>query len=147
MSSYPLRKRPTLLHQHVSGRLYRALAEWADGPSGRGTVMLPLCVAIGPAGAYTPGLMWFEEELPLDAEQAPRMPDLLVRVDEEAGLHAQDDWEYGLRELWAVDLARWTVVVHRRDGRWERDELDSLISPQMPGFEVTVGDLFPVSDR
>lgn len=140
MSSSPLRKRPTLLHQHVSGRVYRALADWADGPGGHGTVMLPLCVAIGPDSEYTPGLMWFADDLPLDSEHAPGMPDLLVRVDEAP---RADDWQYGLRELWRVSLARRAVVVHRPDGTWERSEDDALLSPQLPGFEIPVDALFP----
>ena len=53
-----------------------------DSPSGRGTVLLPLSIAIGPGSAYTPGLMWFEDELSLDDERVPRMPDLLIRVDD-----------------------------------------------------------------
>lgn len=143
MSSSPLQKRPTLLHQHVSGRLYRAIADWVDSPSGRGTVLLPLSIAVGPGNAYTPGLMWFEDELLLDAERVPRMPDLLIRVDDGAALRAQDDWQYGPRELWLVNLDSWSVKVHRGDGTWERGEFDSLISPQMPGFEVQVDALFP----
>ena len=142
MSTSPLRKRPTLLHQHVSGRLYRAIAEWVDGPSGRGTVLLPLSIAVGPGSAYTPGLMWFEDELSLDDERVPRMPDLLIRVDDGPGLRAQDDWQYGMRELWLVNLDAWTVVVHRSDGTWERREDDDLISPQMSGFQVRVAALF-----
>ena len=140
MSSFPLRERPTLLDQHVSGRLYRALAEWVDSPNGRGTVLLPLCVSIGPSGDYTPGLMWFEDELSLDAEQVPRMPDLLVRFGDDPG---PDDWRYGLRELWRVSFARRMVVVHRLDGTWERSEDETVISPQMPGFEIPVDALFP----
>jgi Uma2 family endonuclease len=143
MSSTPLQKRPTLLHQHVSGRLYRAIADWVDSPSGRGTVLLPLSIAIGPGNPYTPGLMWFEDELLLDAERVPRMPDLLIRVDDGAALRAQNDWEYGPRELWLVNLDSWSVKVHRSDGTWERREDDDLISPQMPGFRVQVDALFP----
>jgi Uma2 family endonuclease len=143
MSSTPLQKRPTLLHQHVSGRLYRAIADWVDSPSGRGTVLLPLSIAIGPGNPYTPGLMWFEDELLLDAERVPRMPDLLIRVDDGAALRAQNDWEYGPRELWLANLDSWSVKVHRSDGTWERREDDDLISPQMPGFLVQVDALFP----
>jgi len=143
MSSTPLQKRPTLLHQHVSGRLYRAIADWVDSPSGRGTVLLPLSIAVGPGSAYTPGLMWFEDELLLDAERVPRMPDLLIRVDDGAALRAQNDWEYGPRELWLANLDSWSVKVHRSDGTWERREDDDLISPQMPGFQVQVDALFP----
>ena len=84
--------------------------------------------------------MWFEDELSLDAEQVPRMPDLLVRFGDDPG---PDDWRYGLRELWRVSFARRMVVVHRLDGIWERSEDDTVISPQMPGFEIPVDALFP----
>ena len=70
------------------------------------------------------------------------MPDLLIRVDDGPGLRAQDDWQYGMRELWLVNLDSWTVVVRRSDGTWERREDDDLISPQMSGFQVRVAALF-----
>ena len=143
MSSSPLQKRPTLLHQHVSGRLYRAIADWVDSPSGRGTVLLPLSIAIGPGNAYTPGLMWFEDELSLDAERVPRMPDLLIRVDDGAGLRAQDDWQYGMRELWLVNLdsldaSRCTAATG--PGNAERTTISSR--PRCPASEVQVDALF-----
>ena len=90
--------------------------------------------------------MWFEDELLLDAERVPRMPDLLIRVDDGAALRAQNDWEYGPRELWLVNLESWSVKVHRSDGTWERREDDDLISPQLPGFRVQVDALFPYVD-
>ena len=50
---------PGILHQHVCGLIYRALAAWPEGPDGRGTVTLPLNVPLDTGNVLAPDVLWF----------------------------------------------------------------------------------------
>jgi Uma2 family endonuclease len=138
---------PSVLHQHVCGLLYEALAVWTRSEAGRGAVSLPLDVPLDAHNVLVPDLLWFEGALPIDAPHAPRVPDLAVEV------RSPSTWRYdigrkrvlyeqhGVRELWLVDTASRTVLVYRRGVALEVGTDQTLESPLLPGFAVVVGDL------
>src|SRR3954452_13896830 len=67
---------PGILHQRVCGLIYRALADWSESPDGRGVVSLPLNVPLDEENVLAPDVLWFDGDLPLDAANAPRVPEL-----------------------------------------------------------------------
>src|SRR4051812_9199147 len=69
-----------VLHQRVCALVYEALTAWTRSPEGRGTVMWPLNVVLDERHVVAPDVLWFDGELPLDAVNAPRIPDLVVEV-------------------------------------------------------------------
>jgi Uma2 family endonuclease len=150
---------PTILHQHVCGLIYRALAAWSDGPVRRGTASLPLNVPLDDGNVLAPDVPWFDGELPLDAANAPRVPDLAVEV------RSPGTWRYdigrkralyerhGVRELWLADTASRTMLIYRRsepdrgfDVALELTEAQTLESPLLPGFSIAVGAFLPAVD-
>src|SRR3954464_4572094 len=71
---------PGILHQHVCGLIYHALTAWTRGRDGRGMATLPLNVPLDEGNVLAPDVLWFDGELPLDAANAPRAPDLAVEA-------------------------------------------------------------------
>jgi Uma2 family endonuclease len=147
---------PAVLHQQVCGRIYRALADWSETPGGRGAVSLPLNVVLDERNVLAPDVLWFDGELPLDAVNAPRVPDLAVEVRSpgtwrfDIGRKRELYERHGVRELWLADTASRTVLVYRRSsatsGCDEAVELAAdqrLESPLLPGLALGVGDLLP----
>lgn len=65
---------PTILHQHLCGLIYPALAAWSDS-QGRYADRI---AAARRGNVLTPDVMWFGGELPLNAADAPRVPELAV---------------------------------------------------------------------
>jgi Uma2 family endonuclease len=147
---------PTILHQRVCGLIYRALAAWSEGPDGRGTVSLALNVPLDNANVLAPDVLWFDGELPLDAANAPRVPDLAVEV------RSPGTWRYdigrkhalyerhGVQELSLADTASRTMLVYRRsrpaagyDIALELNAAQALESALLPGFTIPVGALLP----
>jgi hypothetical protein len=63
---------PAVLYQQVCGWFFRTLADWTDAPHGRGVVSLPLNVVLDEGNVLAPDVLWFDDELPLDAVNAPR---------------------------------------------------------------------------
>lgn len=136
---------PGVLHQRVAGLIFRALADWADRPTGVGEAFLSLNV-VYETSVLAPDLLWFAQPPPLDGDADP---DLLIEV------RSPGSWRYdlerrreiyldhGVPELWLVDTVGRRVLAHRSDGVWERHAEDDLISPQMPGFRALVSDLTP----
>ena len=147
---------PSVLHQRVCALIYEALAAWTRTPAGSGTVTWPLNVVLDDGHVLAPDVLWFDGELPLDAVNAPRVPDLAVEVRSPA------TWVYdvgpkralyerhGLRELWLADTASRTMLVYCRsnlesgfDVQLELAADAALSSPLLPGFAVSVGELIP----
>src|SRR5436190_6786407 len=71
---------PSILHQHVCGLVYQALAAWTRSPTGRGTATLPINIPLDAQNVLAPDVMWFDGGLPLSAVNAPRVPELVVEV-------------------------------------------------------------------
>src|SRR3954470_19672723 len=128
---------PTILHQRVCGLIYEALAQWTRTAGGRGTASLPLNVVLDDGNVLAPDVLWFDGELPLDAANAPRAPDLVVEVRSDStwrydiGRKKELYRQHGVREIWLVDTARRSVLVYRGDEAFEIRE--KLISPLLPG--------------
>ncbi|MDA0184687.1 Uma2 family endonuclease [Solirubrobacter phytolaccae] len=139
---------PTPLHQHVVLEIGMALRLWTQSPTGRGTAILSLDVVYD-TSVLAPDVLWFEEPLPLDTRRAEKAANLLVEVRSRSTWHydlgrkRELYLEHGVPELWLVDTVGRRVIVHRSDGVWERHAEEDLISPQMPEFRATVGDLIP----
>jgi Uma2 family endonuclease len=147
---------PAVLHQHVFMLLLVALLDWTREASGRGFLSPPLNVPLDRYNVLAPDLLWFAEDVPLTAVNAPRVPDLAVEV------RSPSSWRYdigrkrdlyeqhGVRELWLADTASRTMLVYRRAERepgfavtLELAATERLTSPLLPGFDPTVGDLLP----
>jgi len=147
---------PSILHQHVCGLVYQALAAWTWAPGGRGTATLPINVPLDADNVLAPDVMWFDGELPLSAVNAPRVPELVVEVRSPGTWRfdigrKRDLYErHGVRELWLVDPFSRSVLAFRRPTRdapfatpLEVLAEDTISSPQLPGFGAVVGDLIP----
>src|SRR3954449_9571408 len=149
---------PGILHQRVCGLIYRALADWSESADGRGSASLALNVALDGENVLAPDVLWFEGELPLDAANAPRVPELAVEV------RSPSTWRYdigrkrelyerhGVRELWLVDTSSRSMLVYRRsstgvgfDIAREVGDADTLTSPLLAGFAARIADLIPAA--
>ena len=149
---------PKLIHMELQGRIYRALQDWAEARRGRGHAFLGGDVRLDEHNVFAPDVLWFSEEhRPAELDTYPdRVPDLCVEV------RSPSTWRYDigakmrvyeggrLPELWLVDHVSASVLVYRRsepgsptfDVALELGVADSLASPQLPGFELALSDLF-----
>ncbi|CAN5485705.1 hypothetical protein BH20ACT15_BH20ACT15_14520 [soil metagenome] len=149
---------PKTIHAMLQMRIGAALHVWATTADDRGLVLMPTDVRMDEHNVYGPDLLWFAaEHVPADLDAYPeRIPDLCVEI------RSQSTWRYdigakqrvyeagGLPELWLVDDASNSVLIYRRssaasatfDITLELDRTEALISPQLPGFELAVEDLF-----
>lgn len=111
---------PSILHQHVCGLVYQALAAWTRSPEGRGSVSLPINVPLDAGNVLAPDVLWFADELPLTAINAPRVPELAVEVRSpgtwryDVGRKRELYEHHDVRELWLADTASRTLLVYRR---------------------------------
>lgn len=150
---------PLLLHQVVKGELEYALRTWVRAGARRGMVTLPLDVLIDDYNVFNPDLLWYPEEAapPIRSGRPYSIPHVAVEI------RSPSTWRYdigvkkaayernGLRELWLVDTAASEVLIFRRSGpdapafdvALELERADTLISPQLEGFELPLAELFP----
>jgi Uma2 family endonuclease len=148
---------PTFWHQELAVRLLFALRAWTvDGP-GRGVVTLPVNVRLDEHNVFGPDLSWFREDRrPSYPGRLVAAPDLVIEI------RSQSTWKYdlghkrsyyerfGVAELWLVDSFTESVIVFRRSvaGLAEFDLTDELrapaelVSPQLPGFALSLTGLF-----
>jgi len=142
---------PTVLHQHVCVRFLMELVRWTETANGRGTAILPLNVVLDESNVLAPDVLWFHGELPLDAANPPRLPDLVVEVRSpstwryDIGRKRELYQQHGVRELWLVDTSSRSVLVYRGDDAQEHGAEDTLTSPLLPGFAASVGALIPAA--
>ena len=149
---------PKPIHAMLQERLAYALGAWKRGDEGRGLLLMPTDVRLDEHNVYGPDLLWFSAgHVPADLDAYPeRVPDLCVEI------RSQSSWRYdvgakkrvyesgGLPELWLVDDASESVLVYRRstpkspsfDLALELRAGESLTSPQLQGFELSVAELF-----
>ena len=149
---------PMPIHSVLQGRLYVAFARWIDAAEGRGLVLLPTDVVLDEFNVYGPDVIWIaERHRPSNLrERLARVPELCVEI------RSPGTWRYdvgakksgyeagGLPELWLVDDVAETVLVFRRsapevttfDVALELGRGETLTSPQLPGFELTLDELF-----
>jgi Uma2 family endonuclease len=149
---------PKLVHAELQARLIIALRAWTDAERGRGVAFLPTDVVIDEHNLYAPDVVWIAEpNRPATLHGYPeRVPDLCVEI------RSPGTWRYdvgakrsgyeraGTPELWLVDDRAECVLVYRRSGpdaptfdvALELAAGEALTSPQLPGFELPIGDLF-----
>ena len=151
---------PKLVHMELQGRIYEALRAWLRGGAARGNAFLPTDVRIDEHNLYAPDVLWIaERNLPADLDCYPeRIPDICVEI------RSPGTWRHvtgakraayeraGAPEIWLVDDAGGSVLVHRRsrpdarsfDVTIELSAGDVLSSPQLPGFALAIEELFDV---
>jgi len=149
---------PKAIHALLQWRLAGALHTWIEAGADRGLGLLPTDVRIDDYNVYGPDLLWFSaERVPADLDAYPdRLPDLCVEI------RSASTWRYdigakkrvyeaaGLPELWLVDHAADVVLVYRRtlpaartfDLALELGAGERLSSPQLPGFALSLDELF-----
>ena len=150
----------TALHNVVQKNLVVALEMWVRGGERRGQVFIPLDVKLDDLNVFAPDISWYAASNPVDVHAQPPypVPDLAIEV------RSPSTWRYdigakkaayerhGLPELWLVDTPAEQVLVFRRSrsraGRFDLAlELgggEALASPQLPGFEVALSNLFQI---
>jgi len=149
---------PKSVHAALQFRLVVALGKWIDAGEGRRLGTFPTDVVIDDHNVFGPDVLWVaERNRPTDLRDGlARIPDICVEV------RSQSTWRYdigakksayergGLPELWLVDSEAESVLVYRRDSRespsfdvsLELTRDDVLTSPQLPGFELRLRELF-----
>jgi Uma2 family endonuclease len=146
------------IHGLLQARLLTALSSWIDAGEGRGLVLPPADVVLDEFNVYGPDVIWISERhRPSNLrERLARVPELCVEI------RSPGTWRYdvgakksgyeagGLPELWLVDDLAETVLVFRRsapdvttfDVALELGRGETLTSPQLPGFELALDELF-----
>jgi Uma2 family endonuclease len=136
---------------------YVRLYGWVTD-TGRGEVSLPLDIELEDDNVYCPDVLWAADSRRYEADSIfEGIPDLIVEVrspttwmyDKGAKKYLYE--KHGLPELWLVDTVRHIVLVFRRSApdvaefdiglKFGADEV--LTSPQLPGFELDLRELFP----
>jgi Uma2 family endonuclease len=150
---------PRLPHQEAVKEIVVALSLWQRSPHGAGLVSLPLDVELDTYNVYGPDVLWYADASDVvDDGFQHRVPDVVVEVRSpstwhyDVGIKRQRYEQYGLPELWLVDTVAREVRVLRRSGpdapgfdvehKIGCDEV--LTSPQLPGFELPLREVFRV---
>ena len=149
---------PKPIHAALQVRIASRLTYWAEGDHGKGLVLAPTDVVMDELNVYGPDLLWIAQR-PADLnERLPRVPDLCVEI------RSPGTWRFdigakkrvyeagGLPELWLVDTVAEHVFAFRRSKpRSEHFDVvldlgrgDTLSSPLLPGFALSLDELFSV---
>jgi Uma2 family endonuclease len=148
---------PRFRHQDAVAEIFSALRAWTLRQDGRGQASLPLDVILDRHNMYGPDVLWYADEVRIDREgRQLAMPDLVVEVRSPSTWHLdvgkkRERYEhYGLPELWLVDTVALEVRALRRsrpdapgfdvEHKVGYDEV--LTSPQLPGFELSLAEVF-----
>jgi Uma2 family endonuclease len=148
---------PNATHQIVLRELFVALHAWSQDAPGRGEILWSLDVLIDERNVFAPDLLWYADgRAPVRGDERPYpIPALAVEV------RSPSTWRYdigakksayernGLAELWLVDTRASELFVFRRsqpacptfDVALELGPQDTLDSPLLPGFALSVGKL------
>jgi len=149
---------PAWQHQRTCVRLLFAFEVWTRAAKGRGAVSLPLDVLLDEHNVFVPDILWYDAASTPGRDDKPpySVPALAVEV------RSPSTWRYdigakkavyerrGLRELWLVDTAADVILVfrpsaaesHGFDQSLELGGGDSLTSPLLPGFTLTLDEVF-----
>ena len=148
----------TTRHNRVQGNLFFALKSWIADGEGRGQAFIPLDVKLDHLNVFAPDVSWYSASNPVDEDSQPPYPPPDIAIE----VRSPSTWRYdigakkatyerrGLPELWLVDTPAEQVLVFRRSsaGTGEFDVAlepglgDSLGSPLMPGFTLSLDELF-----
>jgi len=145
-------------HQILVHRILFAVELWIRQGSGRGQTMGAIDADLDERNVYGPDLVWYRAERMLrNVHVRPQpLPDIAVEVRSpstwcyDIGAKKTNYERYGLPELWLVDTAADEVLVFRRSTPSGKrfnvsEELtrdDALISPLLPGFALSLAELF-----
>ena len=149
---------PHFRHQHVVARLVGAFARWDPG-SQHGIVLPSAGILFAYDSGVIPDLVWISAarlSQVLDEDgKLHAAPELVVEVLSPGPENERRDREIklklysrqGVLEYWIADRDRQAVQVYRRVNAVLELALtlgptDQVTSPLLPGFAVTVGDLF-----
>lgn len=149
---------PKPIHNALQARFVFELTAWVRQSEGRGLALTPTDVVMDEHNVFGPDVLWIaEQHRPTDlSSRLLRVPDICVEI------RSTSTWRYdigakksayergGLPELWLIDDVAETVLVFRRetpksprfDMALELTRADTLTSPQLPGFELSLDSLF-----
>jgi len=147
---------PSVAHQEVSKRLYRALVEWIEDRGLGKVYFAPLDVVLSEYDVVQPDLLYVSSERIGIVKEANiwGSPDLVVEVlsPGTAGwdrkIKRQTYARFGIRELWLADPeSRSIEVATLTDGDLSTSSAygpgSTLRSPILPGFSLSVDIVFP----
>lgn len=146
---------PNTAHQSAVGRLYLALAHWAE-ESGAGRVFLaPFDVVLSPTDVVEPDLLFISRARldRLTAANVQGAPDLVVEVlspgtaGRDRATKRRIYERFGVSEYWLVDPEKRTLLQVRFGGTAGGDErlwleAETAVSPNLPGLALPVGGIF-----
>ena len=149
---------PKAVHAHLQMQVAYALESWVRAGDGRGVVLSPTDIYMDKHNVFGPDVLWFSEaRRPSLRDVYPEwVPDLSVEI------RSRSTWRYDIGakkavyergdvpELWLVDHEADSVLVYRRsapkakrfDVALELIKGDTLASPQLPGFALSLDELF-----
>jgi len=149
---------PRPLHGLLTTRLMGELYGWTKAGPGRGIVLPPIDVRMGDRDVFAPDLCWIAEaQRPADLDALfPGIPDLCVEIRSPSTWHRDLGHKKRVYEqratggLWLVDTRARSVLVYRRsrpqaptfDVELELGAGESLTSPRLPGFSLSIDELF-----
>lgn len=145
---------PLPIHAGLQARIVTRLSNWAEGDSGRGMVFTPTDVVTDEFNVYGPDVLWVAQRPDL-TRRLQRIPDLCVEI------RSPSTWRFdigakkrvyeagALPELWLVDTVAEQIFVFRRskpgvghfDVALDLNRGDTLTSPLLPGFALSLDDL------
>jgi Uma2 family endonuclease len=149
---------PNAYHQMTCSDLGGALCDW-DRQTGLGKTISGPGIIFSPESDVIPDLVWVRRErLPAILDEKGHFraaPDLVVEVLSPGTESAERDRDTkltlysrrGVREYWIVDWRLRQIDVYRREGTAlalvaTLLEEDTLTSPMLPGFALTLEHLF-----
>lgn len=149
---------PTYAHERAVLNVAMALKSWGRGGEGRGRVSLTIDTTASPGSMLGPDVQWWSagRGLPGVTERPWPLGDVVVEVRSpstwaiDVGRKRAIYEEQGVQELWLVDPLSETVLIFARsaldavgfDAARDLGPEDTLASPLLPDFSVTVGSLF-----
>ncbi|MCR4403167.1 MAG: Uma2 family endonuclease [Firmicutes bacterium] len=147
---------PSVVHQEIAKRLYRALVEWIEDRGLGKVYFAPLDVVLSEHDVVQPDLLYVSKDR-IEIVKAAHIlgpPDLVVEVLSpgtvgwDRGIKRQTYGRFGIRELWLADPeSRSIEVATLTSGDLPTAGVygpgSALISPILPGFSLSVDIVFP----
>lgn len=143
---------PTVQHQELTGRIYRALQDFFDEAGGGRTFIAPLGVRLGELDVVEPDVFVVLDggTARIDEDMVVGPPALVIEVlSPGSARHDLVDkadlyWRSGVREYWVIDPRGKAVTqLTRGKSKWKSSKVASqLSSPLLPGFELALKSLF-----
>jgi Uma2 family endonuclease len=144
----------SFVHQLVLSRLDVALGMWINAGEDRGIATSEPAVQITYNRGYLPDLAWWGHDKLAPPGGPPGvngLPDLVAEVLSPStwridSVRKRNDYPtVGINELWLIDPDEPSalIICHREESETVRELFaeDTLSSPQLPGFRITVGEL------